>query len=466
MALTITIGGVDRTDLIQLLSIEVSDSVPARSDTMTFEMIITAADLVADPDVRPVGGNEIILTVDAVKEFGGEITTVDETHLINPDAYAYSVSCSDYARRLDRLLAIYQEIGPDLAGNIVKTVLTDFAGEFAVDLTDIQDGVVIPEQQYDYMAVTAILDQLANLSNYVWYVDFDKVVHFIPPPSFVSPLTGNIYDVDTDEDLGDLSWSEDISQIKNRVYLKDASVPDSNSRTDTFISDGVASFYKLFSEPEGVESTEVTSIKPDGSVTEWNVSLDPLSSDEGTLRGEAGTVYVCLINWGLRFPLLEDGKVDLEPNEILNATTTPMRQDLIFMVEDDDSQKMMADREGVTWGVNGGGVYEHVISLGDVRLGSQEAAEAYGTMILNQTAWPEVNGTFRTQVVGGWRAGQTFDLSSSKRDLYDAETYWKTAVKIDIPVWAQQVTKRVKGEPGGVILFETTVEFANRAIQG
>jgi len=41
-------------------------------------------------------------------------------------------------------------------------------------------------------------------------------------------------------------------------------------------------------------------------------------------------------------------------------------------------------------------------------------------------------------------------------------------VKVDIPVWVQQVTKQVlpaEDQPDGVV-FETIVEFANRAIMG
>lgn len=273
--------------------------------------------------------------------------------------------------------------------------------------------------------------------------------------------------------MGDFTWVEDISQIKNRIYLKDASVPDADDREDTFISDGVGSFFKLYQEMEGVDSTTVTTKKPDGTTKEWNVVLDPLSADTGTLTTDCSEdpdiVYLCILNVGVRFPICQDtGVVQLEPGEVVEITTTPMRDDIIFMVEDIDSQQMMADREGVTWNVNGGGIFEHVESLGDVRLGSQEAAEAYGQILLNQTAWPEITGTFTTQQIHGWKAGQTFDLSSSKRDLFDAQTYWESGevTKIDIPVWVQQVTKRVLQVEGSTTIFQNEIEFANRAIAG
>jgi len=464
LPVTITIDGVDQTLRVRMETIEIRDSIPARMDTAQFDMIILSADIAN----RPVSGNEVSIDVDGSIEFAGEVTTAQEVRLINPDAYLYQITCNDWSRRLDRQLVVIQEIGPSLAGDIVKEVLGDFAPEFAVDLTQIQDGVLIPEQQYDYSTVSSILDQLATLSGYVWYIDVDKVLHFIPPPDFISPLTGNQYDVDTDLQLGDMAWQEDASQVKNRIFLKDGVVPDADSRQDTFISDGVASFFSLFQEPEGVGTTSVVSKKPDGSTKMWNPALDPLDAAEGTLRGDPDTVYVCLLNVGIRFPLDSEDKVVLEPNEIIEVTTKPMREDIVFMVEDIDSQKMMADREGLTWGQGTAGIYEHMESLDGARLGSQESAEAYGLILLTQTAWPEVTGTFRTQQLKGWKAGQTFDLKSSKRDLFDAETFWKTAVKVDIPVWVQQVTKQVlpaEDQPDGVV-FETIVEFANRAIMG
>ncbi len=466
MPATITINGADRTADIRARSIEVSDSIPARSDTLQFEMVLTTTDIAN----RPEAGNEISLVVDSSNEFAGEVTSVEETHLINPDTYNYQVTCNDWSRRMDRLLVVIQEIVPTVAGDVVKQILKDFAPEFAVDLTKIKDGVLVPEQQFNYVAVTAILDQMANLSGFVWFVDFNKVVNFTDPPSHVSPLTGNVYDVDTDVKLGDFNWNEDISQLKNRIFLKDASVPDADSRDDTFISDGTASFFKLFQEPKDVASTTVKSTAPDGTVTQWNVALDPLTSDTATLKGPAGTVFLCILNIGLRFPLDDDGKVRLQANEVIEVTTTPMREDIVFLVEDIDSQQMMADRENCTWNVQGCGIFEHVETLGDVRLGSQEAAENYGRLILNQVAWPEVNGTFITQQLKGWKAGQTFNLSSSKRDLFDTETYWKSGqvTKIDIPVWAVQVSKKFLSaldDPDGVVL-ETSIEFANRALPG
>lgn len=475
MAVTCTIDGTNRVNNILLNSYEVIDSIPARSDTLTFQMVISSAEIAGDATIVPRGGNEVIWTVDGTLEFGGEVTEIEETYLINPDAYRYQVTCNDYTRRLDRLLAVYQEIGgepleldPQLSGGIIKTVLTDFAPEFATDLTQIADGVVVAEQQYDYTAISAILDQLASMSGYVWWIDFSKVVHFQPAASFTSPLTGGTYDVDADTDLGDFNWREDISQIKNRVYLRDSSTPDSEESEDSFVSDGVASFHKLFQEPKDVESTSVNSIKPDGTETEWNIEPDPLTTVQGTLKGPAGTAYLCILNWGIRFPLDDEGVVRLETNEVVEIVTTPMRDDIVYVVEDIDSQKMMADREGLTWGVNAAGIYEHVISLGDVRLPSPEAAEQYGDLLLQRSAWPEVTGTFITQVLGGWKAGQYFTLSSSKRDLYDAETYWKDAVKVDIGVWAQTVTKRVLGPDrgSGTVIMETIVEFANVAIPG
>lgn len=467
MAVIIKIKAVDRTANIRMTSIEQVDSLPARTDTLQFEMVLTTTEVVAG--VRPEAGNEIELIVDGTVEFAGEVTIIEETHLINPDAYNYQITCNDWSRRMDRLLVAVQEIGPDEAGTIIKSILTEFAGEFAVDLTQIGEGVVVPEQQFDYVPVTSVLDQLANLSGYVWYVDQDKIVHFVSPPSFLSPLTGNTYDVDTDLLIGDFNWNEDISQIKNRIYLKDALVPDAGERTDVFISDGVGSFFKLYQEPEGVDSTTIKSTPPGGAEKIWNVALDPLTTDDATLKGDPDTAFLCILNIGVRFPLRDDGTPYLGDGEVVEVTTTPMRDDIIFMVEDTDSQAMMADREGCTLGVDGCGIFEHVESLGDVRLGSQDAAEAFGTILLNQSAWPEIMGTFITQQLGGWKAGQTFDLSSSKRDLFDAETYWKSGevTKIDIAVWVQQVTKRILiDESSTTAIIEWTVEFANRALPG
>lgn len=449
MGAELIINGVDRTLKADFRTYQVVDSLSVRGDSFSFEMVISSA----ESAVRPLTGQPVVLKFDGETIFDGDISGVEETKMLNSDYFLYNVTCSDFTRRLDRYLVVIQEIGPAAAGDIIKAVLADFAPEFAIDFSGIQTGPSVGKQQYDYVPVTSVLDQLAQETQMIWYMDESRRIVFTDHIEFAAPI--EVYDVDTEVQLGDITWSESVDQIKNRIYLKDASVKDSNSRTDKIPIDGQTSFVKLFSEPFDETTTSVTTVNKAGESKIWQTVVDPGDSAEDTLQGDENTAYVCILNWGIRFPL------NAIPEEgFAEVTYNPTRADVVYMVEDPSSQLMMRYREGGA----SSGVYEHMVSVPDVRVDSESPIEAYGYILLERIAWPEITGTFKSFQVTSWKAGQTFWLASGKRDLYDQKAYWQTGQtsKENIQAWVQSVQKKiVTFGTGGTVVLEATIEFSN-----
>lgn len=452
MGMVLTIGGNDLTEKIPFDSIQINDSLLARGDSLSFRIPLAAEEVTS---LRPQSGQPVQLFIDGELYFEGDVGTIAETRLINADYFNYEVVCQDYTRQLDRHLVVLQEVGPAPAGEIIRMILALFAPSFAGDLSGIEDGATVGKQQFDYTPVSAVLDQLASDTQMVWFLEPGRRIVFTSNIDYQAPL--GMYDVDGNLDLGDFDWNEAIEQLKNRIYLKDAAVKDSNQRVDQWLADGNTSFFKAFSEPYD-ENVTVTGTKPDGTRKEYQAFLDPLDNDDATLKGTPGTVAICILNWGIRFPL-EDLP---EAGELVEMVYNPVRPgDIVYMVEDPDSQAMMREREGA----GSDGVYEHMVSLPDVRVESEEPIEAYGRILLDRIAWPEVTGSFKSQLITNWRAGQSFVITSSKRDLYDARAFWKEGVRDSTRVWVQSVSKRVLGQNiSGPIIMEATIQFANSPI--
>jgi len=432
----LTIAGVDRTNRVPMDSYELSDSLQARGDTLTFRMPVSAGQV----STRPISNQPISLVVDGTTLFSGDIATVEEVKSINADYFDYQISCRDNTNRLDRNLVIYEKIGPDNVDSIIRQILQDFAPEFATDFSQIDTGLpVVSEQQFDYVPVSSAFDTLASQADAIWYVDSgSKRIVFTVDVNNPAPISS--YDVDSELQLGDLSYHVTTDQIKNRIIIKDTKMKDSNTRTETWIADGATSFFPL-SMPAYDENITASIQHADGSVPEQLIPrLDSLESDTGTILGTCGEIYVCLINQGVRLPI----NCLPEVNDWITATYNPVRGqegELVFIVEDRDSQRMIREREGGA----STGIYEHMVSMPDVRVESPDPIEAYGNILLNRMAWPQVEGVFASQQLTNWKAGQTFTLTSSKRDLYDEKVYWKSGkvTKTSIRMWVQSVTKHI-----------------------
>ncbi len=452
MGVVLTVAGNDLTTRVDYRSYQLQDSLLARGDVLSFTLPLSGTDVIT---FRPLTGQSVTLNIDGVDIFTGDISHVAETKIINSDTFEHEITCSDHTRRLDRHLVVREKIGPASAGSMIRDLLVEFASEFAIDLSGIEDGLSMGERQFDYVPMSNVLDQISQESLMIWYVDSNKRVVFTDNLTFAAPIA--TYDVDSETQLGDFTWQESSEQLKNRIFIKDANVKDSNTRTDVWIGDAQTSFFKAFSEPYD-ENLTVTSTKVDGTKKEWQVAIDPGDSEDDTLLGTPGVVFVCILNWGFRFPLNDLPEV----GEIVEAIYNPVRpDDMVFMVEDKDSQAMVRDREGA----GSDGVYEHMVSLPDVRVESEAPVEAFGRILLDRIAWPQVNGNFGTFDIAGWKAGQTFVLTSSKRDLFDQEVYWRSGqvTKEPIRVWIQSVRRTIKGgiaSPQSTIVL-TTIEFSS-----
>jgi len=269
---TLTIGGTAYEAYTRIESIAVRSSLRDRAGTLSFEVVVPFSG--TTPAVAiPRAGREVILTVDGTKEFAGVTQRVSESSG-GTSSYMYAVDCSDYTRWFDRYLvqgvkipAGDDEATTDLAGNIVKAIITGTCNQGAITWGQslIADGNVIPQQVYDFEAPSSAIDRIAKIVGYKWYVDYDRNVVFQPLTGAASAAPVASLTWETQTTIGDLVLEEVGDQITNVVFIKDAKsvATDDDGAPLSFAqplatADGYASFFPLGYEPATYNGTTVT----------------------------------------------------------------------------------------------------------------------------------------------------------------------------------------------------------------
>ncbi|GAH50461.1 unnamed protein product, partial [marine sediment metagenome] len=81
---------------------------------------------------------------------------------------------------------------------------------------NVEDGPIIPDISFDNVQVSEAITKIAEICGYEWYIDYDKDVHFFDKNTYPAP-----FQLDDDQEYyKDLIINTDISQLRNRVYVK------------------------------------------------------------------------------------------------------------------------------------------------------------------------------------------------------------------------------------------------------
>ena len=109
-------------------------------------------------------------------------------------------------------------------------------GISATDFTtnNVSDGPTISEIAFDYVQISDALTKIAEICGYEWYVDYDKDIHFFAKNTYPAPFQLD----DNQTDYKDLIINTDISQLRNRIFVKSSGLKDTFG--EIFIYDGVA----------------------------------------------------------------------------------------------------------------------------------------------------------------------------------------------------------------------------------
>lgn len=222
MEIVVEINSVDKTNYITVDTIRKEDGINDKGDLLTFVMNKYTTDTY-EPEIN----DEVVLTIDSVKEFGGVITNIDQT-LKGGTLVEYKIECSDYTQYLNRRLVL-ERYDNKTINYIINDLLTRYASDFTD--TNVDADITIKTVIFNRENLSSCLSKLAGAVNYSWYVDYDKDIHFFsrsknPAPYSVTDSNGKYIN-------GTLAITKDLSQIRNKVYIR-GSEEEGNERTENY----------------------------------------------------------------------------------------------------------------------------------------------------------------------------------------------------------------------------------------
>lgn len=234
MAIQLTISGTDRTRKVKINSIKIDNILTNKRDTCSFVIVENSGDT-----YKPNLGNEVVVYDGATKIFGGIIVSMDSTPGVI-GIVEHAIKCQDYTRLLDHRL-IPDAFTSKTVNEIITTLFTNYFPS-GFTMNNVDAPVTIDYVSFNYRPLAVCLQDLANLINYDWYIDYDKDVHFFAKETQPAPFgltdTNGKYQYDT------LIIRRDNSQLRNSIIVRGGEYIASQLTTN-IQTNGVDSYFPL-----------------------------------------------------------------------------------------------------------------------------------------------------------------------------------------------------------------------------
>jgi hypothetical protein len=166
---TLTINGTDRTREIVNKRVIIEDSEGHEPSGLEFTMDNR------DGGAVPEGDQEVIITQSGVRLFAGRILRV-VPHMLG-DFAEFDVYCVDYTRDLDRNLVVegFQDMTDK---QIIEYIVDQYCGGTGITYSNVTEGVTVNQVAFNYMPPSQCFTQLAELTGRMWYIDYNKDIHY------------------------------------------------------------------------------------------------------------------------------------------------------------------------------------------------------------------------------------------------------------------------------------------------
>ncbi len=302
MILTLTIGGVDRTEYLRVETLKPSSQLGSRG-TCTFSLRSPVSGEV--PVYRPAIGAvvEVENVATSAIIFAGTIDGIDEGLYADIDSdravMEYRVSAVDYNQIADRHLVNDAYEGM-LAGDIVKVIVADFFTDDGISenvtTNHVEDGVTISKAVFSYVSAAQAFDDLCDQTGFSWWIDEDLDLHFCDRSSVAAPFSLT----SSSANWRGMRVSRTREDYRNKQFVR-AGKYLSDARTERFAGDGetktYTTAYPLGTAPSvtvnGAPKTVGIGGVDSGEDWYWNKESNTISQDsEGTALSSSDVLAV------------------------------------------------------------------------------------------------------------------------------------------------------------------------------
>jgi len=386
--ITVLINGQDKTSLVgKTEPLNIVDVLTKEVNTCTLSIIDSAG------GNKPTVGQEVLIfyrrtaTSIPVLVFGGRIDEVPQQRL-TVGKYTYMITCTDFTQDLNRkqVVEVYES---QTAGDIIK----DFIATYAPTLGTyhVQDGPTIDYISFNYKYSFDCLSELAELTGYDWYVDYEKNIHFFQEETYSAP-----YDLTEDSlsgDYKDLIFTILKQDLRNAITVRggyEFSVLYPQVRD----ADGEQTSFNLDYEPFAPITVEVDS---GGGYVSKTLGIDNIDT--------SGTDFVINVSEKV---IKNSDLATLSAGDKIRIKYK-YKKPILAYVEDEDSIALMKQYEG------GDGVYEAPLVVDD-KIETKDQARTRGQSEINQYSNPLIEGSFMTTQYG-YKSGQRLLINIPTRGI-------------------------------------------------
>lgn len=209
--ITIELNSVDITSDVQLGSIVVQQQITFAVDTASFNIRRTGDHV----SINPEYGDEIEIYDGDEKVFGGTVVSVKKAPFSGAEGEILQIKCTDYTYLMDSRMAarVYEN---ETITDIIDDLITSYAPGFTSN--NVTSTFVIEKIVFNQVPLSQCIKRLAEITNYNWYVDENKDVHFFEKNTDVAPF--NITDENGNYVYKTLQRTYDGTQVANRIKVR------------------------------------------------------------------------------------------------------------------------------------------------------------------------------------------------------------------------------------------------------
>lgn len=372
----VLINNEDVSSAVIMGSVKKKENINQHTDSLQLSMR-----KYGDMEYTPAEGDEIdVYDPLGAKVFSGILQRTTKS-LDGHAMLQYDLEFVGYVAQLETRI-VTEKYESTTGNDIISDLRDTYAPDFSID--DVDADFPVEGLAFNRVTMKEAIDKLAKFSNYTWYVDYEKGIHFFPRYTEEAPL--EITDESENYIFDSLTVVDDYSQLRNRVFVRGAEIRGLE-RTEHKIADGTQLIIPLANK-----FAERPAVTVAGSPV--TVGVDFLDADD---------TADCFWNYQEKYLRFKDDTKPAEGEDV--ATTGIPLYRLIVQVEDSGSIARL--------GGDPVGVHEYVIKDDDVK--SEDDARARAQSELEAYASKVVEGEFDTYE-NGLRAGQIIHISSDIRE--------------------------------------------------
>jgi hypothetical protein len=187
--------------------------------------------------------------------FGGFVQNADKKR-INATAMNHDLTLMDMHYLADKRV-VAESYTDKSCGYMVQDIITNYLAAEGVTVGLIEDGSTLSTTVFPWIHASDAFDMLAQAANFIWYIDYDKKLYFMPRDSVVASAALN---TTTNILAGSVSYAEGNPKYRNTQFIP-GGMATTDLQTEQVLGDGVTRAF-TFGYPLAEQPNE---IKLDGA---------------------------------------------------------------------------------------------------------------------------------------------------------------------------------------------------------